>query len=111
MQFPIPALFLGRLPRKRHLVIRIRGPPELDGNLDAKLAIIYNHGRKNHDKCERGVRHEKGKEGVDMSLPCLLPHEAEDDGNQLDVNAVKESRSRVDCSGSHRRASLRNVVL
>jgi hypothetical protein len=92
-------------------VIRIRGPPELDGDLDAKLAIIYNHARENHDKCERGVRHEKGKDGVDMSLPCLLPHKAEDDSNQLEVNSVKESGRRAACSRSHRRASLRNVVL
>jgi hypothetical protein len=111
MQSQFPNLFLGRLPRKRHLVIRILGPPELDGDLDAKLAIIYNHARKHHDKRKRGVRHEKGKEGADMSLPCLLPHEAEDDSNQLEVNAVKESGGRAACSRSHGRTSLRNVVL
>jgi hypothetical protein len=64
MHNPDPNLvrsLLRRLPRKRNLVIRIRSPPELDRNLDAKLAIIYNHGRNHNDKCESGIRHEKAK--------------------------------------------------
>jgi hypothetical protein len=92
MQIPIPIsmplrlpfanfgiLLFGSLPRKRNLVIRVWRPPKLDRNLDSQLPIVDDHRCEHHDECERGVGHEEGENVPHMGLPCLTPHEAEDD--------------------------------
>jgi hypothetical protein len=92
MQIPVPIsmplrlplanfgfLLFGSLPRKRNLVIRVWRPPKLDRDLDAQLPIVNDHRCEHYDECERGVDHEEGENVPDMGLPCLTPHEAEDD--------------------------------
>jgi hypothetical protein len=41
------------------------------------------------------MRHQEVESAPDMSLPCLTPHDAEDDGEELEADAIEESRARI----------------
>jgi hypothetical protein len=105
-------ILLRTLPRKSHFVIRVLRPPEFESNLESNLPIIYHHRGEHHNKRKRRMHHQEDEDGPDMTLPCLLPHKSEDDGQQLEVDSIKESRSRVGGSKrSHRSLGFCSVVL
>jgi hypothetical protein len=74
-------------------VIRIQRPPELDGDLDAQLAVVYDHGREEDDEGDDGARDQKGCEGRQVVLPRLLEEDAEESGDELGPYAVEETRA------------------
>jgi hypothetical protein len=91
LHLPLPILLLLCLVRTRNLARRILRPPKLDHDLRAQLSMIDYHRCKPHHESEHGMRHQEIESVLDMDLPCLTPHDAEDDGEELEADAIEES--------------------
>jgi hypothetical protein len=53
--------------------------------------MIDYHRCKPHHESEHGMRHQEIESVLNMDLPCLTPHDAEDDGEELEADAIEES--------------------